>query len=160
MSEYPVVCPECGENKSDGQTCADAFHVLLAWEWEFEMQDVHHLLVLCYHLQHPSLYSPDGLKSALELLIAFVEAEMSPQEMRRQIWQRINSGQRDFKITARPDAHGIYAKPVLWEMRVWDCVRAGHENYYRIVRTWSESVFSPLKASGNLAGISTHGMFK
>ncbi len=30
-------------------------------------------MVLCYHLQHPSLYSPEGLDEAKRLLIEFLE---------------------------------------------------------------------------------------
>ena len=61
-----TLCSECGETLADGRTCADDFHQLLFWENERpELGEVHHLLVLCYHLQHPSLYSAEGLALSL-----------------------------------------------------------------------------------------------
>ncbi len=39
-------------------------------------------MVLGYHLQHPSLYAPDGLEYSLQLLVGFVERGVSPQQVR------------------------------------------------------------------------------
>lgn len=50
-------CAECGAAWTNGQTCEDHFHQMLFWEAENPRAgaEVHHLMVLCYHLQHPSL---------------------------------------------------------------------------------------------------------
>src|SRR3954470_24721062 len=79
------VCLECGAVWGEGKTCQDDFHQMLAWEIENPsiIAEVHHLMVLCYHLQHPSLYSPKGLAGAMHLLVEFVEHEASPAEVRR-----------------------------------------------------------------------------
>ena len=71
----PQRCPECGASWTNGQTCDDYFHQMLFWEVENpgDGAEVHHLMVLCYHLQHPSLYSPAGLSEARRLLAEFVE---------------------------------------------------------------------------------------
>lgn len=55
-------CPECGTAWSPGDTGRDCFHLLGVWEGENPavILQAHHLMVLCYHLQHPSLYSPRG----------------------------------------------------------------------------------------------------
>ena len=63
-------------------------------------------MVLCYHLQHPSLYSPEGLRGARELLIDFVARGLSPAEVRLRDRERLRSDKRDFKIKGTPEAHG------------------------------------------------------
>ena len=64
------------------RSCVDDFNELLAWEADNPAyaQEVHHLTVLCYHLQRPSLYSPEGLAGAKGLLVDFVEGGLSPLE--------------------------------------------------------------------------------
>jgi hypothetical protein len=157
MNDSINVCPECGEQWVDGQSCADAFHTLLGWEWEYNMLEVHHLLVLCYHLQHPSLYSPEALKGGCAMFVAFVEDDMTPQQMRKRIAGQVDSGKRKYSITARPNAFGVYAKPVIWDMRIWDCVRLGPAQYYTSIRVWAASILAGLRASGNLDGITAQG---
>jgi hypothetical protein len=159
MNDVPMVCPECGDRWLEGQMCADAFHVLLGWEWEYQMLEVHHLLVLSYHLQHPSLYSPEGLHSGCALLIAFVEDGVTPQTMRKRIGKQVDPGARTFNITARPDHYGMYKKPVVWTMRIGDCLRAGPDQYYASVRAWAASILASLRASGNLDGVSAQSIF-
>src|SRR5512145_2930017 len=66
--------PECNAPWQEGQTCQDHFHQMLFWENEHPpLGEVHHLMVLCYHLQHPSLYAPEGLEYAKGLLVDFIE---------------------------------------------------------------------------------------
>lgn len=144
-------CPECGAVWGEGPSCAELFHQLLGWEFEHQRMDVHHLLVLCYHLQHPSLYSPEGLAGAKQLLVQFVAEGVSPQMMRREMRQVMDSGKRDFKIAGAPDAHGSYARPVTWTLTVGDVVRGGVESYYANVQAWAESALASLRESGNLA---------
>jgi len=143
-------CPECGTDWSGGQTCTDHFHTLLAWEWEYQMPDVHHLLVLCYHLQHPSLYSPDGLRYSQGMLVQFVEEGIHPQQMRQRISGEVDSGNRKFKIKGTPESQGAYAFPVQWTMTAADVVAAGPEQYYDSVRTWADGMLKALRESGNL----------
>jgi hypothetical protein len=67
-------CPECGADwLGEADACTTHFHRMLAWEWEHDLQDVHHPMVLCYHLQNPGLYSPEALAYAMRMLAAFVE---------------------------------------------------------------------------------------
>jgi len=77
-------CPECGVQWKDEQTCRDDFDQMLYWESEDAARwAVHHLMVLCYHLQHPSLYSAEGLVAARQLLADFIESGLSPEAVRR-----------------------------------------------------------------------------
>jgi hypothetical protein len=69
-------CPACG---AEGDNCEADFHQMLFWEAERpEIYEVHHLMVLGYHLQHPHLYSVEGLENALGLLQDFVSEGLTP----------------------------------------------------------------------------------
>lgn len=152
MTDTNQSCPECGAVLQAGTTCQMHFHQMLFWEAE-EMETrgvVHHLMVLCYHLQHPSLYSPDGLKNGLELLRLFVEEGKSPQEVRCINGEKVASDKRQWKVTARPDFYGVYEYPVKWTMTAADVVSNGADDYCDSVRTWAEKTLQSLKASGNL----------
>lgn len=149
--ETPTHCPACGAAWTDGQTCTDHFHLMLAWELDHQLYDVHHLMVLCYYLQHPELYSPAGLTYGLKLLVAFVEEGVTPQAMRQRIGGTVDSGTRAFKIKGTPASHGSYAHPVAWTMRAGDVTAAGMDAYYASVRQWAAATLQALRESGNLA---------
>lgn len=133
-------------------TCQDHFHQFGYWELaDLEnLGSVHHLMVLSYHLQHPSLYSPDGLAFAQGRLIDFLDNGFTPQQMRRDIRDTVDSGKRRFKIKGTPDSHGSYAYPVASTMRAADVVAGGTEHYVANVEAWARSILASLRASGNL----------
>jgi hypothetical protein len=139
-------CSECHGSLTDDLTCQDHFFQLLYWENEVPAYgEVHHLTVLCYHLQHPSLYSPEGMTYARKLLVDFLARGLSPAEVRRQNKDLVDSGNRQAKITSRPGAQGAYPVPVHWTMTVGDVVAAGKENYIASVRIWAESILQALE---------------
>ena len=140
-------CPECGAVLTDGQTCEDYFHQMLYWEAEHPTYgEVHHLTVLCYHLQHPSLYSPDGLNEARRLLVEFVEWGTSPVEVRQRNRDYVDSGRRTWKIIATATSRGSYNQSVKWNMTAADVVMDGPENYCDNVRAWAHSINTTLQA--------------
>lgn len=140
------LCPECGAAQFPGQTCPERFHQMLAWESEGPTAaEVHHLLVLCYHLQHPSLYSPEGLAQAQALLAEFVERGTSPAEVRRRHRAQVDSGRRQWKIRGTAAAHGAYVPPMQWTMTAADIVAGGIEPYAENVRAWARSILAALK---------------
>ena len=130
------------------QTCETYFHQMLFWEVEFPAYgaEVHHLTVLCYYLQHPSLYSPAGLNEAQHLLAEFVERGASPIEVRQRNQARVDSSRRDWKIKGTTASHGAYDALVQWTMTAADVVAGGSENYCDNVRAWSKSISETLKA--------------
>ncbi len=143
-------CPECRAAWHDGLTCTDHFHQMLFWESEFPaLGEVHHFMVLCYHLQHPSLYSAEMMPQAMKMLEEFVSG-MPPAEMRRRMRDDVDSGKRKTPITARPDSHGAYAHPVTWTMTAADVVSRGADAYVDTTRQWASSIYNSLVASGNL----------
>jgi hypothetical protein len=146
-------CPECGAVWWDDLTCQDHFHQALSWESEYpdKTYAVHHLLVLCYHLQHPHLYSPQGLEGAKQLLAAFVEEQETPGEMRRHQRATEDSGKRAWKNTGTPSSHGVHARPIHWPITVGDITAGDMDGYIGRVQAWARSAYEALKASGNWA---------
>lgn len=125
---------------------------MLFWEADNPAYGVvHHLMVLCYHLQHPSLYSPEGLNEGKRLLVEFVENGVSTAEIRRRSKNRVDSGKRDWKIKATAASKGAYMNPVEWTMTAADVTAGGSASYCDNVRKWSQSTFKALKASNNIA---------
>jgi hypothetical protein len=138
------ICPACG---AVGDSCETNFHQMLFWEAERPEfgAEVHHLMVLAYHLQHPHLYSVDGLENARGLLRKFVAEGLSPQEVRKQNAPIVDSGKRKFTITARPDSIGSYAKTPQWTMTAQDVVAAGLEAYCESTRAWAKSIYEDIE---------------
>jgi Family of unknown function (DUF5946) len=145
-------CLECGAPWKDGITCQENFHQMLAWESDNpEMNyDVHHLMVLSYYLQHPSLYSPEGLSGAVQLLVDFLESGLTPQEVRRRKRNLLDSSRRNWKIGSTEALRGAYKNPVRWDMIATDVIAGGVEHYAENVRAWAQSILDVLRASGNL----------
>ncbi len=144
MSEQ-TICNECGATHVDERTCPDDFHQLLYWENEEPARGVvHHLMVLSYHLQHPSLYSREGLAYSRALLADFVGKGLSPQEARRRNREGVNSGKRDWSVTARPGDEGAYERPMRWTMTAADVVAGGANAYIENVRYWALTVYQTL----------------
>jgi hypothetical protein len=144
-------CPECGAARHGGDTCTNDFHQMLAWEVENPtFWEVHHLMVLCYHLQHPSLYSPDALTWATHVLAEFVEHGTTTQEIRKRNRNTLDSSNRKWKVTGTPASYGKYEHPVRWEVTAADVIAGGMDNYCENVKAWARSVLDVLKTSGNL----------
>ena len=149
-------CPECSAVLADGRTCAHDFHQLLSWENERpELGEVHHLMVLCYHLQHPGLYSAEGLAHARRLLDAFVTEGLSPEEMRQRQRSAVDSGGRKWSVTARPGNYGRYERQPAWAMCTADVVAGGMDNYVANVRAWAGQVHRTIREGGSHGSIHT-----
>jgi hypothetical protein len=145
--ETPATCPECGAAWDAGQSCETCFHQMLFWEAEYPADgaEVHHLMVLCYHLQHPSLYSPESLKEARRLLVEFIENDASPIEVRKHNRARVDSSRRNWKIKGTAVSHGSYAHAMVWKITAANVVADGAENYCNNVRAWAQSINAALK---------------
>ncbi len=136
-----IQCPECGARLASGLSCRDYFDHMLFWENEDPARwEVHHLMVLCYHLQHPSLYSVEGLAFSRRLLANFIDQGLSTENARSVYRERVDSGKRDWPITARPGNQGAYERPITWTMTAADVVAAGAERYCECVRLWAREI--------------------
>lgn len=143
-------CPSCGAPIPDGGACHESFDLLLSWEWEYQMQDVHHLLVACYHIQHPHLYSQEGLAGALDLLRRWVVEGEYVFDVRESIRGGVSNSQRDYPITARPDNIGAFHQPIAWTMTAADVVAAGPDRFYDSVCAWAAGMVEALRSAGEM----------
>jgi Family of unknown function (DUF5946) len=140
------VCPECGARWQHGETCQDYFYQMLFWEAENPNNGaVHHLMVLCYHLQHPSLYSPEGLHEAIQLLHDFLERGLTPEQVRKHNRNALNSNTRTWKISGTSASHGVYNHPIAWTMTAATVLESGKDHYCESVQAWARSVHEALK---------------
>ena len=113
------------------QTCQASFHQMLFWEQENprDGSEVHHLTVLCYHLQHPRLYSPEGLSAAVHLLADFLERGLTPEDVRRRHRATVDSHTRRWNIKGTPTFHGVYTPAIHWTMTAGQVIASGQESY-------------------------------
>lgn len=146
-----TICHECQTITINPHTCLDYFHTMGFWELDHQLFDVHHLMVLSYHLQHPHQMSPEWLQGAQWQLVQFLEQDVSPQEMRQKMAKHVDSGKREYTMTAGPDSHAEYHYPIVWTMTAKDVVDAGIEPYYESVEKWARSILKSLRESGNLS---------
>ena len=147
--DIPPNCPGCGADWSDGKTCEDHFHQMLFWENEYPQYTwmVHNLLVANYYIQHPHLYSPEGLSGAIVMLGEFLSG-VTPKQWRDKIRNEVNSKNRTWKVTARPDSHGSYPVPIPWTMFARDVTSQPVEEYETHMRAWARSIYAALETAG------------
>ncbi len=147
MTDTTSICPECGASWHDGKTCTDHFHQMLEWEFTDPVAgSVHHLTVLCYYIQHPSLLSPEGLATQQTLLRRFIEEGVTPAEMRRRNREMMDSGKRDWSLKPKGQP-ASYDRPMSWPMTVGDAAGASLEGYVERVTAWADAVLTTLKES-------------
>ena len=128
-----------------GTTCEADFHSLLGWEHERpEFLAVHHLTVLAYHLQHPHLYSPEGLVYAQRLLADFLVG-LTPTAARARHGAGLDSGKRSWRVKGTNESHGIYAPRPEWTMAAADVLTAGIDEYLERAEQWARTVHTSLQ---------------
>lgn len=147
-------CDSCGANLPDGITCEDDFHQFLYWEFQYpDLWPGHHLMVLCYHIQHPHLYSKEGLRGAHDLLRQFVATDITPQAMRQKIKKQVDSGNRQHKIRGTGTDQGHYPRIIPWPMHARDVVNGGYPHYVENVQAWAQAIYNTLLSEGLLLSV-------
>lgn len=142
-------CPDCGADWTRGLSCTNFFHQMLFWESEWpELGAVHHLMVLCYHLQHPNLYSQAGLEHAAGLLHDFVIGGLTTEEVRRRQREMLSSTNRTWKVASTTSDRGKYDRPIAWKIIAADVVAGGPDEYVENVRAWAASVLEQIALPG------------
>lgn len=138
-------CADCRADLGENQSCDAYFHQMLFWENENPSNgQVHHLMVLCYHLQHPALYSPEGLEHGRHLLKQFIVERLSPEQVRQKQRSEVASDNRDWKIKGTADSPGRYYQPINWHMNAADVVAGGIEKYCQNVERWAAAVYDQI----------------
>ncbi|MCB9421795.1 MAG: hypothetical protein H6667_18490 [Ardenticatenaceae bacterium] len=121
---------------------------MLFWENENPANGtVHHLTVICYHIQHPSLYSPEGLNYAKQLLAAFLVEKLSPDEIRKRSRAQVDSSQRTWRIKGTPDHHSDHPHSITWTITAVDVIASGSKNYCANVERWARSIHKALETA-------------
>jgi hypothetical protein len=140
-------CPDCQADLGENKSCESYFHQMLFWEHEDSANwRVHHLTVLCYHLQHPALYSPEGLEHGRHLLQQFVMEGLSPERVRQQQKYKVASGNRSWNIKGTADSHGRYNQPINWRMTAADVIARGIERYCESVELWAAVIYDQIES--------------
>ena len=145
-----TICTSCWAVHTVAMTCQDDFYQMLYWEQELmaegmNLMDVHFLMVACYHMQHPHLYSSETLIEIRRNVAEFLKGRRNIDDIRRKTGEAARSDRRKHKITGYDGNHGGYATPVQWTMRAMDVVAAGKDQYVVSVRRWAKSVIAALE---------------
>jgi len=84
ISDQPSTCPECGGLLPEGATCDDLLVLVSQWEQDdFVVRGAdHHLLVLCWQLQHPARFTDASLEWARRGLTAVIREGASADDLR------------------------------------------------------------------------------
>jgi uncharacterized protein DUF5946 len=139
--EQEVNCPECGAADIVCKTRFDEFLVL-----EFSNVGygaVHNLTVATYMLQHSSQLSREAWLYERELLREFLVENKSPEFIRRQNKDLVDSGKRKFKITSK-DGKRIINKTT-WTKTILDVRTEDVEIYCEDVTAWARSALEDVE---------------
>lgn len=120
--------------------------------WDFEDPEgagkVHHITVLCYHIQHPELYSREALKDAIASLADIVENGLTAQKLLAKNRIRFSPPNKPFMVKGTPENHGSYPVPVRFSTTACDITREGIAKYPASVSKWAHSIMRDLTSSG------------
>ncbi len=129
-------CPECGAPDTLCQTRFDEFLVLEFTDAGYGA--VHHLTVAAYMLQHSSNMTREGWLHERELLREFLIEKKSPEFIRKQNKDLVDSGKRTFKFKSKD------GKPVInkstWTKTILDVRTENAEVYCADVTAWARAV--------------------
>ncbi len=128
-------CPECGAPDNLCQTRFDEFLVL-------EFSDpgygaVHNLTVATFMLQHSSRMSKEGWLYERELLKDFLVKNKSPELIRKQNRDLVDSGKRTFKFKSK-DGKPVISKTE-WRKTILDVRAENAEVYCEDITAWARS---------------------
>ena len=136
-------CPECGAVDS---LCKTRFNELIALEFSDPAYfgTVHNLTVATFMLQHSSKLTREGWLYERELLKEFLVENKSPEFIRKQNKDLVDSGKRKFKITSKD------GKPVIhkttWTKTILDVRMENAKVYSEDVTAWARSVLEEAEA--------------
>ena len=135
-------CPECGATNN---LCQSRFDELMALEFSDPAYfgTVHNLTVATFMLQHSSKLTKEGWLHERELLREFLVENKSPEFIRRQNKDLVDSGKRKFKITSKD------GKPVInkaaWTKTILDVQTENAEVYGEDIKAWAKAVLEDVR---------------
>lgn len=132
-----ATCPECGAQAD----CQAMFDQCLALEFSDPGYGaVHHLTVAAFMLQHSSRLSLQGWQHMRQLLADFLIAGKSPQEIRKQNREVVNSANRTWKIISRDGQPKIKRRS--WSKTIDQVRLESVDAYCGDITAWAASVLS------------------
>jgi hypothetical protein len=84
------------------------------------------------------------------MLKKFIIDGVTPEEMRSNITDHVNSSTRTWKIKSTPDNFGTYDHPIHWKMTTRDVLFKQADNYPKSIYEWAHSILNDLRISGNI----------
>lgn len=137
MSDLSV-CPECG---APGDICQEKFESMLALEFEDPavFGAVHHLTVICFNLQHSSMFTDESIAWMRSTVQAIVEEGLSPAELRERSMKTF--GGKVKVLTKVPKASPRNA----WSMTVLDIRTDSPDMYVKDVNAWAKSILQDMR---------------
>ena len=135
-------CPECGATNN---LCQSRFDELMALEFSDPAYfgAVHNLTVATFMLQHSSKLTKEGWLHERELLREFLVENKSPEFIRKQNKDLVDSGKRKFKITSKD------GKPVInkaaWTKTILDVQTENAEVYGEDIKAWAKAVLEDVR---------------
>jgi hypothetical protein len=134
-------CPGCGAPDS---SCKTRFDELLVLEFtDTGYGAVHHLTVTTYMLQHSSKLTKEGWIYERELLRYFLVENKSPEFIRKQNKDFVDSGKRNFKITSKDGLPKISRNT--WTKTILDVRTENTEVYCEDVTAWAKSALKDVQ---------------
>ncbi|HET6823782.1 MAG TPA: DUF5946 family protein [Anaerolineales bacterium] len=129
-------CPECG---APDPLCKERFDEFLILEFtDAGYGAVHHLTVAAYMVQHSSKMTREGWLFERNLLKEFLVENKSPEFIRKQNKDVVDSGKRKFKLKSKTGIPVI--DKTTWTKTILDVRTENTEVYREDINAWAKSV--------------------
>jgi hypothetical protein len=138
MRDESSVCTECG---ALGGLCREKFDSMIAFEFEDPVvfDAVHHITVICFNLQHSSMFSDESLSWMRSTARAIVEEGLSPIELRERSRKMFSGKVKVLRNTPKTPSK------IAWSMTVLDIRTDNSDAYIKDVTTWAKSILKDMK---------------
>lgn len=135
-------CPECGAQDQLCQTRFDEFLILEFTDAGYGA--VHHLTVAAYMVQHSSKMTREGWLFERNLLKEFLVENKSPEFIRKQNKDVVDSGKRKFKIKSKTGTPVV--DKTTWAKTILDIRSENADVYCEDINAWARSVLEDAEA--------------
>jgi hypothetical protein len=140
-------CAECGAVLPEGSTCQALFDECLCLEFTNPAYgQVHFLTVACFMIQH-GRYSDEALAGMQPMLRAYLDEQMSTQQLRQHAAKRMNDAARTWKVIRSAD---VPPPPqVAWSITIADVAQSMQdaESYCEQVKQWGRATLQQMAST-------------
>jgi hypothetical protein len=133
-----LMCLECG---APDDACEERFNECLAREFEDPRYGrVHNFTVSAFMLQHSSRLTREGWLYERDLLREFILVGRSPEDIRKERQDVLDSGKRTFKIKSKTGQPVI--PPIAWSRTVLEIRLDDPADYCEDVLAWASATLT------------------